>query len=149
MIDKIKSEYTKNPNRSYYLVWFGLPVLYLMMIIPIIYLSEISFLCGVLYLLITSVYLVLRLVNSYAILKIKNRSMLWMILTYGIFSLMLPCLKKHPLDQEPIKEESNKRKINYNINGNCTFNGRPCKMFEDLGICNCEMCRFNPKKEVE
>ena len=150
MIDKIKAEYIKNPNRSYYLVWFSTPFLYLIGIListPIY--TYTSFWGGWLYLLTTLGFMGAYLINSYAILKIKNRSMIWAIFTYGIFSLMLPCLKKHPIEKEKVEksEELKKQKVNYNVNGICTLNNKPCEMVKDLGICNCEICKLNPNKK--
>ena len=129
MIEEMKAAYIKNPNRSF----FGIAIISWILLIS---LQDTICLIGAF----------LMVCNSYAILKVKNRSMWLMLFSLGIIHFAYLFLENHT-GKEEMTEEIEKKKINYNINGNCTFNGKPCQMFKDVGICDCETCELNPNKE--
>ena len=148
MIDKIKDEYNKNPNRTFTLFSFTPYIAFFLSAIFATFFTNES-IATIFIIVGLCTYLYLRIWNMYMILKIKNRSLYWMVPGVIAFAwigfIILISLNTFP--ENKMVGDYIKQKMNYNVNGICTLKGTPCEMAKDLGICNCEICKLNPNKE--
>ncbi len=125
MID-IFEMYRKNPNKTYLMVYI---------------ISAIMFYCGSPMFL--AIYAIFTLCNQYAILSAKNRSMWYMLISFGWINWFVLFLDSHEPYTESFSIEEPKKGISYNVNGICQFNKEPCKMFIECRQCNCDVCDLN------